>query len=156
MKSLLPVRVSVKSENPATAALLGTGTVSDLAVFGGNTTLGRIGVGYLYADWKAQIQYASPNWNGFSFNVAIVDPWGLFNLSGLSLDQNSFSQQADTYGFEGKAVYSWGGEGSTTTGKVWASFITQSLDSFDTSIASQDATGFDFGARSTQKECSRT
>jgi len=125
--------------------LLGVGTVSDLAVFGGNTTLGRIGVGYLYADWKAQIQYASPNWDGFSFNVAIVDPWGLFNLSGLSLDQNSFGQIADTYGFEGKAAYSWGGEGSTTSGKVWASFITQSIDS--TAFASQDATGFDVGAK---------
>ena len=62
--------------------LLGVGTISDLVEGGGNTTLGRIGVGYVYADWKGQIQYASPNWNGFSFNVAIVDPWGLVNLSG--------------------------------------------------------------------------
>ena len=133
----------------ADMTLLGVGTVSDLAVFGGNTTLGRIGVGYLYADWKAQIQYASPNWGGFSFNVAIVDPWAPINLSGLSLDQGSFSQEADTYGFEGKGVYSWGGEGSTTTGKVWASFISQSLDSSDPSFSSQDATGFDVGGKVT-------
>ena len=125
--------------------LLGVGTVSDLAAFGGNTTLGRIGVGYLYADWKAQVQYSSPSWDGFSFTVALVDPWGLFDLSGISLDQGSFDQQGDTYGFEGKGVYTWGGEGSTTSGKVWASFITQSLDS--STFASQDATGFDVGAK---------
>lgn len=127
--------------------LLGVGTVSDLAVFGGNTTLGRIGVGYLYADWKAQVQYASPNWDGFSFNVAIVDPWAPVNLSGLSLDQNTFSQDADTYGFEGKGAYTWGDDTSTTTGKVWAGFISQSLDSSSTAFSNQDATGFDVGGK---------
>jgi predicted porin len=129
----------------ADMTLLGVGTVSDLAAFGGNTTLGRIGVGYLYADWKAQVQYASPDFSGFSFTVAIVDPWGAFDLSGESLDQGSFDQKSDTYGFEGKGVYNFGGdEGSTVSGKVWASFISQSLDS--TTFASQDATGFDVGA----------
>ncbi|MDH3375173.1 MAG: porin [Gammaproteobacteria bacterium] len=127
--------------------LLGVGTVSDLAAFGGNTTLGRIGVGYLYADWKAQIQYASKDFNGLSFNVALVDPWGAVNLSGLSLDQGSFSQDSDTYGIEGKVGYTWGGEESTTSGKVWASFISQSIDSSDSSFSNQDATGFDVGGK---------
>lgn len=125
--------------------LLGVGTVSDLAINGGNTTLGRIGVGYLYADWKAQIQYASPNFSGFSFNVAVVDPWGAFNLSGQSLSQSSFAQESDTYGFEGKAAYTWGGEGSTTSGKVWAGFISQSLDS--TAFSNTDAKGFEVGGK---------
>ncbi len=131
----------------ADMTLLGVGTVSDLAAFGGNTTLGRIGVGYLYADWKAQVQYSSPSFdNGFSFTVAVVDPWGLLDLSGQSLDQGSFDQQGDTYGLEGKGVYEFGGgEGSTVSGKVWASFITQSLDS--STFASQDATGFDVGGK---------
>ncbi len=135
----------------ADMTLLGVGTVSDLAVFGGNTTLGRIGVGYVYADWKAQIQYSSPSWDGFSFNLAIVDPWGLVDLSAaggpsLSLDQGSFGQDPDTYGFEGKAVYKFGGDDdSTVSGKVWASFITQALDS--SAFANQDATGFDVGAK---------
>jgi len=125
--------------------LLGVGTVSDLTSGGGNTSLGRIGLGYVYADWKGQIQYASRDFSGFSFNVALVDPWGLVNLSGHSLDASSFSQKGDTYGFEGKAAYSWGGEGSATTGKAWAGFISQSIDS--TSFASQDATGAEFGAK---------
>jgi predicted porin len=133
--------------------LLGVGTVSDLAVNGGNTTLGRIGVGYLYADWKAQIQYASPDFSGISFNIAIVDPWGLVDLADVysgsdqSFGISDFSQESDTYGFEGKAAYSWGGEGSTTSGKVWAGFISQSLDSSDPTLASQDASGFDVGGK---------
>ena len=45
--------------------LLGVGTVSDLTSGGGNTSLGRIGLGYVYADWKGQIQYASRDFSGF-------------------------------------------------------------------------------------------
>lgn len=126
--------------------LLGVGTVSDLTAGGGNTSLGRIGVGYMYADWKGQIQYSSPTWSGFSFALALVDPWGLVNLSGLSLDAGSFAQQGDTYGFEGKVGYDWkGAEDSDPSGRIWASFIAQSLDS--TTFGSEDAIGFDIGAK---------
>lgn len=126
--------------------LLGVGTVSDLTTGGGNTSLGRIGVGYIYADWKGQIQYSSPGWNGFSFNVALVDPWGLVNLSGLSHSAGSFGQQGDTYGIEGKVAYEWEGpEDGDFSGKVWASFINQSLDS--ASFGNEDATGFDVGGK---------
>src|SRR2546423_5966865 len=45
--------------------LLGVG--SGGAFLGGNTTLGRIGVGYIYTDWIPQISYSSPNYGGFSF-----------------------------------------------------------------------------------------
>ena len=125
--------------------LLGVGTVSDLTASGGNTSLGRIGVGYLYADWKGQVQYSSPKWNGFSFNVALVDPWGLVNLSGESLDAGSFAQEGSTYGFEGKVTYAWEGDFS---GKVWASFINQEIKAFSGGpFSDQDATGFDVGAK---------
>ena len=124
--------------------LSGVGTVSDLTQGGGNTSLGRIGVGYLYADWKGQVQYSSPNWGGFSFNVAVVDPWGLVNLSGESLDAGTFSQEGSTYGFEGKVVYAWEGDFS---GKVWASFISQALKTTDPLLDDEDALGFDVGAK---------
>lgn len=126
--------------------LLGVGTVSDLTAGGGNTALGRIGVGYMYADWKGQIQYSSPDWQGFSFAVALVDPWGLVNLSGNSLNAGTFAQQGDTYGIEGKVGYEWKGEEDADfKGKIWAGFISQSLDS--SALANQDATGFDIGAK---------
>lgn len=85
--------------------LLGVGTG---AGGNGSSTLGRIGSGYIYADWVGQIQYASPNWNGFSFAVAARQPWG--NSSNHDL------------GFDGKVSYEWAGD---IAGKVWAGFLTQ-------------------------------
>jgi len=76
----------------------------------GSSTLGRIGGGYLYADWVGQIQYASPNWNGFSFAVAAREPWA--NSSNHDL------------GFDGKVAYDWAGD---VSGKVWAGGITQKM-----------------------------
>jgi len=74
----------------------------------GNSTLGRIGSGYLYADWVGQIQYQSPNFNGFQFTAAVRQPW--------ANDANS------TLGYDGKVTYSWAGDFS---GKIWASAISQ-------------------------------
>jgi len=124
--------------------LLGVGTVSDLTRGGGNTSLGRIGVGYLYADWKGQVQYSSPKFGGFSFNVAIVDPWGLGNISPTSMNAAAFSQEGSTYGLEGKAAFAW--EGSFN-GKVWVSAINQSLKTTNAALSDQDATGYDVGAK---------
>jgi hypothetical protein len=39
------------------------------------TTLGRIGTGYMYADWNGQIAYTTPNMNGLSLTVGIAQPW---------------------------------------------------------------------------------
>jgi predicted porin len=128
--------------------LLGVGTVSDLTRGGGNTTLGRIGVGYLYADWKGQIQYSSPKFGGFSFNIALVDPWGAVNLSGLSLDAGAINQEAPDAladnGWEGKINYSWEGDFS---GKAWASFIYQKINSAIAGVNIDNAQGFDIGAK---------
>ena len=137
--------------------LLGMGTVSDLAKTGGNTTLGRIGVGYIYADWKAQIQYNSPNWNGFSFAAAIVDPWGTGSIANLtdgpplSLTTGSGGgggQDKDTFGLEAKVNYTF--DTGSLAGKLWASYITQDVEFDDpgNTLAdkSPDADGFDVGA----------
>lgn len=48
--------------------LLGVGGGAG-SLSGNTTTLGRIGSGYMYADWKSQVAYSSPNWNGFSFKI---------------------------------------------------------------------------------------
>jgi hypothetical protein len=39
-----------------------------------NTTLGRIGVGYIYTDFIPQITYKSPTWGGVTFWVAAMTP----------------------------------------------------------------------------------
>jgi predicted porin len=74
----------------------------------GNSTTGRIGSGYLYADWVGQVQYQSPNWNGFQFTAAARQPWA-----------NSANHDL---GFDAKAVYSWTGD---VSGKVWVGGLTQ-------------------------------
>jgi hypothetical protein len=39
----------------------------------GTTSLGRIGWGYDYANWRSQIRYTTPDMNGFKAAVAVVD-----------------------------------------------------------------------------------
>ena len=51
------------------------GTVHNGGAAGTTTTLGGIGTGYLYADWKGQIAYTTPNMNGFSATLGITQPW---------------------------------------------------------------------------------
>mgnify|MGYP003694274491 CR=1 FL=1 len=95
--------------------LLGVGTTaSDFNDGGGNTSLGRIGVGYMYADWKGQIQYTSPGLERLSSSVvAVDDPWGVVNLvrataSNACLSSSS-SRRATPTALEGKAAYTWKG-----------------------------------------------
>ena len=119
--------------------LLGVG--SGAGTLNGTTTLGRIGTGYIYADWKNQIAYSSPNWNGFSFTGGVVQGWNA-SSTGSNYASNGISNQAGgaTPAFEGKASYEWAGDFG---GKVWVSGITQKLKTL-TQSARGDA--FDVGA----------
>ena len=92
--------------------LLGVGVGASSLANGGSSTLGRIGSGYIYADWVGQISYASPNWNGFSFAVGLRDPW----KNGAAGAQN------DNLGYEGKVTYDWAGD---VSGRVWLGAISQ-------------------------------
>ncbi len=87
--------------------LLGVGAGAGLSGSAINTTLGGIGSGYMYAAWKGQIAYTSPNWNGFQFTAALTNP-----------NQGYDAVNMDRLGMEGKASYSWTGD---VSGKVWAS-----------------------------------
>ena len=81
--------------------LLGVGSGAGGA--GGSSTLGRIGSGYLYADWKAQMAYTTPNFNGFTAQVALTEMNG-------QIDRG-------TLGYEGKVNFDFGS--GDTTGKLW-------------------------------------
>ncbi len=102
---------------------------------GGSSTLGRIGNGYLYADWVGQISYASPNWNGFSFAVGLRDPWGG--------DVAAANRQNDTLGYEGKVSYEWAGDFS---GKVWVGGISQKIED-TTGVNDYDARAWEIGGK---------
>ncbi len=126
--------------------LLGVGTPAG----GGNTTLGRIGFGYLYADWKTQIQYSTPNWNGFQLTGAIDTPWASNNAA------DAYTQE--DMGFEAKATYDFAA--NDVTGRVWVGGITQKVNlvaagtNVGTSTSpvlstggSYTASGFDLGGK---------
>ncbi|MBL8506383.1 MAG: porin [Methylobacillus glycogenes] len=101
----------------------------------GNSTLGRIGSGYVYADWIGQIQYASPNWNGFSFAVAARE--GLRNqLANIGADEKT------RLGFDGKVSYEWTGD---VSGKVWLGYINQKHNNATT--GDYTSSGYDVGAK---------
>lgn len=61
----------------------GKNILTDMSLFGvgvqgpvsaGGTTLGRIGYGYLYAQFGAQLRYTTPSFSGLTLAVAAADP----------------------------------------------------------------------------------
>ena len=94
--------------------LLGVGSGAGLSGSSANTTNGGIGTGYLYAAWKGQVAYTTPNFNGFQATVGLTNP----NMGGLTTSQ-------DRFGFEGKASYSFAA--NDVTGKVWVSGLTNKV-----------------------------
>jgi len=104
--------------------LLGVGSGAG-GLAGNTTTTGRIGTGFMYADWKSQVAYTSPNWNGFQFTAGVTQA---FNSNGDStaLAYSSTCRGGAAPAFEGKASYSFTAD--QVTGKVWVSGITQKVE----------------------------
>ena len=124
--------------------LLGVGSGAGLLA-GNTTTLGRIGTGFMYADWKSQIAYSSPNWNGFSFTAGVTQAWNVNTITGNPFRSDSTVQRGGSSpAFEGKASYEWAGD---VGGKVWVSGITQNVEGLGPlSNRDDNATAFDIGA----------
>ena len=124
--------------------LLGVGSGAG-GLAGNTTTTGRIGTGFMYADWKSQVAYSSPNWNGFSFTAGVTQAWnagGGFGGSATNTDRGGSSPA-----FEGKASYEWAGDFG---GKVWVSGISQKMENLSTDTAgvttNDRANAWDLGA----------
>jgi len=94
--------------------LLGVGgaSVGGNGPSGNATTLGGIGTGYIYAAWKGQVSYTTPNMNGFQATVGITNPDQINNAAASTYNQSR-------YGLEGKASYSFAAD--AVTGKIWVS-----------------------------------
>jgi predicted porin len=123
--------------------LLGVGSQGLVGTAGGTTTtLGRIGTGYIYADWNGQIAYTTPNMNGLSLTLGVMQPW---NSTASSAISDASSGSTDTFGFQGQGSYSWTGD---FAGKVWAGFFQQEVTGL-TGDASTDATAFEVGVSAT-------
>jgi predicted porin len=119
--------------------LLGVGSQGIVGSAGGTTTtLGRIGTGYIYADWNGQIAYTTPNMNGLSLTLGVMQPW---NSTASSAISDTSTGSTDTFGFQGQGSYSWTGD---FAGKVWAGFFQQEVTGL-TGDSSTDATAFEVG-----------
>jgi predicted porin len=117
--------------------LLGVGNGAG-ALAGNTTTLGRIGGGFMYADWKAQAAYTTPNFNGFSATVGMTQAWNAKAADATSAA--STLRGGGEPAFEGQVSYAFAGD---VSGKVWASGISQQMQ-----FASVDrtSTAWDLGA----------
>jgi len=146
--------------------LLGVGAPTLL----GTTTLGRIGTGFQYADWKQQIAYTTPNFNGFQATVGITQGWGTLDSgvvggsvssAGVGLSHTSGKRAGGSQAFEGKASYSF--SANDVNGKIWVSGLTQKIDGVtqdenqawsadigaNLKVAGFDLTGYYYGGEGT-------
>ena len=102
--------------------LLGVGSQGLVGTAGGTTTtLGRIGTGYIYADWNGQIAYTTPNMNGLSLTLGLMQPW---NSTASSAVSETTTGSTDQFGYQGQGSYSWTGD---FAGKVWVGFFSQEV-----------------------------
>jgi predicted porin len=113
------------------------GTVHNGGGSGTTTTLGGIGTGYIYADWKGQIAYTTPNMNGFSATLGITQPW---NATGVNVSTGGTDQPA----FEAQASYSWTGD---FAGKAWVGGFSQEVT--DPDVSDQTASVYEAGIAAT-------
>jgi len=115
---------------------------------GGATTLGGIGSGYIYAGWKGQIAYTTPNFNGFSATVGIVNPNQLQDTQVVTAQTSTTAESTsylyqDRFGLEGKASYAFAA--NDVTGKVWVSGASYDV-TYNVSRESYTAWAADIGA----------
>ena len=95
--------------------LLGVGSAPNNSA-PSNTSLGRIGIGYIYTDWEPQITYTTPTYSGFSASAGIFQP--LTPLTDPAYSKHTAPQ------IQVGASYAWGGTAGLT-GKVWVDLISQ-------------------------------
>jgi hypothetical protein len=97
----------------------------------GGTSLGHIGFGYVYPDFRTRFTYKTPDINGFVLEVGIYDPdetapGGLFGSGN--------TQETDTPQFQAEATYNTAFEGGNFN--MWASFIWQEMEVLDATTGS--------------------
>jgi predicted porin len=115
--------------------LLGVGTVGANAA-PANTSLGSIGLGYIYTDWLAQIDYTTPNISGFKFTIGVFDP---LEPTGLVTPGPGPTPKSSP-GFHGKIAY--------TLGDLYLSASALSQKQKGVTTASDfDSWGFDIGGK---------
>jgi hypothetical protein len=90
----------------------------------GNTSLGRIGYGYIYTDFQPQITYISPIIAGFQASFGVFQPLNGVNL--FSGDITGTSSQHSAPMFQERVTYDY--KSPDWTAHVWVGGLEQNLD----------------------------
>jgi predicted porin len=118
--------------------LLGVGTASGNAA-PGNTSLGRIGVGYIYTDWIPQITYTTANYSGFSASVGAFTP----------LDDGNYTSHNSPQ-WQAGASYLFGDpKAGPVSGKVWIDVVTQQAKADSADVAANNLAGIQNSTKGT-------
>jgi hypothetical protein len=110
----------------------------------GNSTLGRIGAGYIFADFFPQIQYATPTLVGFQLTASVIqgfDAVPMADVNGVRLIEHTLP------GLMGKLTFDWKG---MLGGRTWVSGWLQSSSSTNGQFATKEeitSAAVDLGAR---------
>src|SRR4051812_20211218 len=144
--------------------------LTDLTLFGagptgggvgtGGTTLGRIGFGYLYPNFNAQLTYTSPDNLPFQLAIGLFDPSEVNGSRGIGQDANgnpafrTFAQ-TKTPRIEAELTYNqpFGAKNaagkSTSNFQAWVGGLYQHAETLDgvATPASLDAVGGSLGAK---------
>ena len=124
--------------------LLGVGTAAGANAAPGNTSLGRIGIGYIYTDWEPQITYTTPKWMGFTASVGAFQPlddYGAFPCPPPPNATCAYTAHSSPQWQVGLA-YSFGDPKSDPlTGKVWVDAVTQDAKAPSADVAANNVAG---------------
>jgi predicted porin len=110
----------------------------------GNSTLGRIGAGYVFADFFPQIQYSTPQLAGFQLVASVIqgfDAVPMADVNGVKLIEHTLP------GMMAKATFDWKG---LLAGRTWVSGWLQSSSSTNGQFATKEeitSQAIDLGAR---------
>lgn len=100
-----------------------------------NTSLGRIGLGYIYTDFQPQISYSSPKMAGFQVSAGIFQPLTTIGRSEVN----------STPGFQAKLTYDHATEGGLGI-HAWVSGLSQKHDASG-GLPSYTGNAVDVGAK---------
>ncbi len=129
-------------------SLLGVGSTGG-NIAPSNTSLGRIGIGYVYTDFIPQITYTSPSFSGFQAAIGVFTPLDSVNFSGLS----GVLTAHDAPQLQAKLTYKIPDTYPVKV-KLWTNVVTQSLQSDAANQAlpvgnGAQGTGLDYGGKVT-------
>lgn len=86
------------------------GVGDPLGVDNGGTTLGRIGIGYVYPEFRTRFSYATPSINGFKAEVGLFDPQEPTGGTGFETSTPKFEGEVSyATSFTNGSLLLWGG-----------------------------------------------